>query len=106
MSAEMGAVYMKINNNGSEPDRLVGAECPVAAKVEVHETVMEGDVMKMQHLPEGLEIPAKSQVELKPGGFHLMLIDLADPLLPGVIKCALQFEKSGEIEIDVQIRES
>lgn len=104
--AGMGAVYMQITNKGSQPDRLLGAECPVAATVEVHETVMEGDVMKMNHLPDGLEIPAKGQVELKPGGYHLMLIDLTEPLQTGEITCLLQFETSGQIEVTVAIRES
>lgn len=61
--------------------RLMSASSPVAALGQVHEMRMEGDVMKMHPLKDGLEIPAGKPVELKPGSYHLMLIDLKSPLL-------------------------
>jgi copper(I)-binding protein len=60
--------------------RLKSASTPVAAVAEVHEMRLEGDIMKMQALKDGLELPAGKTVELKPGGYHLMLLDLKAPL--------------------------
>lgn len=63
----------------SEATRLVGAASPAAGVTEVHEMKMEGDVMKMRAIP-ALELPAGKTVELKPGGYHVMLLDLKAPL--------------------------
>jgi len=62
--------------------RLVSASSPVAGVVEVHEMVMDGNVMKMRALPS-LELPAGKTVELKPGGYHMMLLDLKQALNTG-----------------------
>jgi copper(I)-binding protein len=72
--------YMKLTARDGQ--RLVGASSPVAGVAEIHEMKMEGDVMKMR--PAGaLELPAGKTVELKPGGLHLMLMDLKQPLVAG-----------------------
>lgn len=63
--------------------RLLSASTPVAGVVEIHEMKMDGDVMRMRALPKGLELPAGKAVELKPGGHHLMLMDLKQQLKPG-----------------------
>lgn len=63
--------------------RLVSASTPVAGLVEIHEMSMAGDVMKMRALPAGLSLPAGKVVELKPGGYHVMLMDLKQPLKAG-----------------------
>ncbi len=60
--------------------KLVAVSSPVAAVGEVHEMKMQGDVMRMNELKGGLELPAGKAVELKPGGFHIMLMDLKQPL--------------------------
>ena len=70
------AVFMKLVNKGRQADRLVSAQTDVAKTVEIHETRMEDEVMKMVHLPDGLEIPAQGEVVLKPGSYHVMLIGL------------------------------
>ena len=62
--------------------RLVSAASPVAGVVEIHEMRMEGDVMRMRAVT-GLDLPAGSTVELKPGGYHVMLMDLKKPLQDG-----------------------
>ena len=62
--------------------RLVRAESPAAGVAEVHEMKMDGDVMKMRAMP-ALELPAGKTVELKPGGYHIMLLDLKAPLAKG-----------------------
>ena len=63
--------------------RLVSASSPAAGLVEIHEMSMDGHVMRMRALPNGLELPAGKAVALKPGGFHLMLMDLKQPLKAG-----------------------
>jgi copper(I)-binding protein len=73
--------------------RLVGASTPAAGVAEVHEMKMEGDTMRMRALDRGLELPARQTVELKPGGYHLMLMDLKQPLANGSsVPLSLQFE--------------
>jgi copper(I)-binding protein len=63
--------------------KLVSAASPVAGVVEVHEMVMDGNVMKMRAIAGGLDLPAGKTVELKPGGYHVMLMDLKQQLKPG-----------------------
>jgi copper(I)-binding protein len=62
--------------------KLVAASSPVAGVVEVHEMAMDGNVMKMRAVP-ALDLPAGKAVELKPGGYHVMLMDLKQQLKPG-----------------------
>jgi copper(I)-binding protein len=103
--AGAGAVYVVIENKGGQADRLIGASSPAAAKVEVHESFMEGEVMKMRPVP-AVDVPAGGTLELKPGSYHIMLIDPVKPLeLGSHISVTLKFEKSGEIPLDVEIRE-
>jgi periplasmic copper chaperone A len=63
--------------------KLVSASSPVAGIVEIHEMAMEGNVMKMRALPAGLDLPAGKAVDLKPGGYHVMLMDLKKELKAG-----------------------
>jgi hypothetical protein len=63
--------------------RLVSASSPAAGVVEIHEMAMDGSTMKMRALPNGLDLPAGKAVELKPGGYHVMLMDLKAPLKAG-----------------------
>jgi periplasmic copper chaperone A len=66
--------FMKIT--AKDGARLVAASSPVAGVTEVHEMKMEGDLMRMRELKDGLDLPAGKTIELKPGGFHVMLMDL------------------------------
>ncbi len=63
--------------------RLISVASPAAGVVEMHEMSMQGSTMKMRALPNGLDLPAGQAVALKPGGYHLMLMDLKAPLKPG-----------------------
>jgi copper(I)-binding protein len=100
-----GTVYFRLVNTGNEADQLLGGESPVAGSVEVHKTTMEEGVMRMEHIP-GLEMPPKGEVLLKPGGYHVMLIDVDQSLAPGdTLPITLRFEKTAEIKIDVEVRE-
>ena len=67
----------------TENSRLVEAQSPVAGVVEIHEMTMEKDVMKMRALPNGIDLPAGKGVELKPGGYHVMLMDLKRQMKEG-----------------------
>lgn len=104
--AGTGAVFMRLVNKGAEGDRLTGGTTDVAQAVEIHETVVENDVMKMQMLAGGLEVPAKGEVLLKPGGYHIMLIGMRRNLEVGdTFTLELQFEKSGPITVNPEVRE-
>lgn len=98
------AAYMEITNNGNEPDTLIAASTDVAETVEIHTVVMEGDVMKMQELEDGLKIPAGETVVLERGSYHVMLINLTTDLLEGdEYTLTLEFENAGEVEIPVVV---
>jgi copper(I)-binding protein len=101
-----GAVFMVLANDGQEADRLVGAKTDVAKVVEIHETKMEGDVMKMQMLPDGIEVPARGEILLKPGGYHVMLIGLQRDLEVGDrFAVELLFEKSDSLVVEPLVRQ-
>ena len=94
----VGGGFMTIVNAGSTPDRLVSATSPVAAEVQIHNTSMDGGVMRMRQLTDGLEIPANDKVELKPRSLHLMFMQLKAPLEAGAsFPVQLQFEKAGTV---------
>lgn len=78
----MRAGYMKINNTGDQKRQIVAMQSSAFDKVEMHESKMEDGMMKMIELGS-LQLPANSQIELKPGGKHLMLIDPVQPLQIG-----------------------
>jgi len=100
----LSAVYMVIENTGDQPERLLHAHCDVAGTVELHETKMEGGVMKMQPV-DGIDIPAKGTVELKPGGLHIMFIGLTRDLNPGdEIELELHFDKAGHVPVKAVVQ--
>jgi copper(I)-binding protein len=102
--AQVGGGYLKLTNQGEAPDRLVGAKSNVAGRVEIHEMSVTDGVMKMRELPDGLAIAPGATVELKPGGFHLMLMELKQPLAAGSpVKATLTFEKAGSIEVELKV---
>jgi len=102
--AKVGGAYLKISNNGAQPDRLVGGSLTGAREVEVHEMSTSNNVMKMRHLKDGLEIKPGQTVELKPGGYHLMLTGLSDGLKQGQkVKGSLTFEKAGTVEVEYAV---
>ena len=103
--AKVGVAYMEIRNRGSQPDRLLSATSGVAQRVEMHVTQREGEVMKMRQL-QAFEIPARERYALRPGGSHLMLVDLKQPLEKGErFAMRLRFERAGELEIELEVQE-
>ncbi len=102
--ARVAGGYMRITNTGKETDRLVGGSSPVAGRLEVHEMRMEGEVMRMRELPKGLSIEPGKTVELKPGSYHVMFIEMKAPLKQGdKVKGTLKFEKAGTIEVEYTV---
>jgi len=103
-NAPVGGGYVTITNTGSEADRLVAASAAVAGDVQIHEMKMEGDVMKMGELPDGIAIAPGETVTLAPGGLHLMLMQLKEPLVEGTtVPVTLTFEKAGSVDIELSV---
>jgi hypothetical protein len=103
--AKVGGGYLRITNTGTAPDRLTGGSFPLASRVEVHEMRLDGDVMRMKPVEGGLEIKPGATVELKPGGLHLMFVDLKEPLKEGqTVKGTLTFEKAGPVAVEYTVR--
>ncbi len=95
--------FLTIRNTGQTSDRLLSASCSAAMMTQVHETVMDGDVMTMREV-EAIEIPAGETVELKHGGYHIMLMDLKQDVKAGeMTSCTLKFENAGEVTVDLKV---
>lgn len=102
--APVAGGFFTVTNNGTIDDRLIGAASAVAGRVEIHEMAIVDDVMRMRELPDGLAIPAGETVELKPGGYHIMFMDLKEPLIEGArVEVTLSFMTAGEITIPLDI---
>ncbi len=103
-AAQVAGGYMTIRNTGDEADRLVSATAEIAGRTAIHEMVVADGVMTMRPLEEGIEIPAGGSVELKPGSFHIMLMDLAHPLVEGkTFEGTLTFENAGDVDVTYAI---
>ena len=101
--AKIAAGYMVIRNKSSAPDRLIGASSPLAGKMETHVTVKDGEIMRMRQV-KGYDVPAKGSFEAKPGGAHLMFVDIKRPFKEGErIPATLRFEKAGEVKVEFQV---
>ena len=98
------AVYLALRNSGGAPDTLLGGETPVAGAVEIHESFLEEDVMRMREVGP-LEVPAGDDVHLKPGGLHIMLVDLRKSLVAGdTLSLTLRFSVSGPVTLRVPVQ--
>ena len=98
-TAKAGAVYMTLTNQGAVPDRLLKITTPAAASASLHESAEKDGVATMRPV-EALEIPAGGSVELKPGGYHVMLMGLKAPLKKGdMIMLQLNFEHAGSVDV-------
>ena len=102
--AKVGGGYLTIENDGKEADRLVAATAEVAERVEIHEMSVKDGVMNMRMLADGLEIPAGGEVKLAPGGYHLMMMGLKQPLKQGEsFKGTLTFAKAGTVNVEFKV---
>ncbi|HEY6981724.1 copper chaperone PCu(A)C [Reyranella sp.] len=103
-TAPAGGGYLTVTNRGTTPDRLVSASSPVADKVQIHEMKMDGNIMRMREVGHGLEIAPGATVKLAPGGFHLMMMGLKEPLKQGArVPLTLVFEKAGRIDVELDV---
>jgi len=94
---------MTIRNKAQTPDRLVGASSAAAARIELHVHIKDGEVMKMRQV-SAYDVPAKGTFELKPGGAHLMFLQITRPFKEGdKIPGKLKFEKAGEVSAEFQV---
>ena len=94
--------FLKIDNKGNA-DQLIGASSPAAGEVQLHEMAMDGNVMKMRQVKD-IAVPAGTTVELKPGGYHLMFMNLKGPFVAGqTVPVKLKFAKAGEMELKLPV---
>jgi copper(I)-binding protein len=99
-----GAVYLTLVNKSAAPDALLSAASDAAATVEIHESYMESAMAKMRRVA-WIDVPAGQSVELKPGGYHIMLIDLTRDLTPGQsVQLTLTFRNAGKLPVTASIR--
>ena len=99
-TSKASAAYMVLENKGDQPDKLISATNNVSKVTELHETV-DGKMRRIN----AIEVPAGKSVELKPGGLHIMLINLEKPIKEGDnVELTLKFEKSGEIKITAPVK--
>lgn len=98
--------FMRIENKGNTPDQLLSASSPAAGDVQLHEMGMDGNIMRMRQVKD-IAVPANGSVELKPGGYHLMFINLKGPFVVGqTVSVKLKFAKAGEVEIKIPVNAS
>ncbi|RON15171.1 copper chaperone PCu(A)C [Pseudomonas frederiksbergensis] len=100
------AAYFVIHNSGKTADRLLSVDSPIAGVAQLHEHVMQNDLMKMQQVPS-VEIPAGGEVTFAPMAYHVMLLELKDRSLLSDGKrfpLTMHFEKSGDVTVDVTVQ--
>jgi copper(I)-binding protein len=103
--AKTGGVFVTVENTGSRPDRLTGVSSPVAGVAGIHEMRIDAGVMRMRDVA-GLEVKAGETLELKPGGYHVMLSELRQPLKSGDrFPMTLTFENAGAVEVSVWVED-
>jgi len=105
-AARVGSGFMEIRNEGENADKLLAVHSTVTERIEIHNMVMDGGVMKMREVEGGLVIPAKDHAVLQPGGYHLMFFSPGTAFVKGErFQAELIFEKAGRIEVTFVIDE-
>ena len=103
-AAKVAGGFLTLTNTGAASDRLLGGSATVSGRLEVHEMSLDGGIMRMRELSQGLEIKPGETVALKPGSFHLMFLDLKAPVTATTtVKGTLVFEKAGTVEIEYKV---
>lgn len=98
------AAYATVENPGTADLQIVGASAEVAGRVEMHEMMRSGDMMKMSPV-KAITVPAKGKVELKPGGLHIMLFDLKRPLKEGeTVELTLTTDKGATVKAQAPVK--
>ena len=103
-NAPVGGGFLTITNHGATDDRLVSAASPLAGEVQLHDMSMDGSVMKMTELPDGVPLPAGKTVSFSPDGLHIMFMHLASRFIQGkTVPVTLTFARAGRIDIELPI---
>lgn len=103
-AARVGACYLTLT--AAQDDRLTAVSSPASATVEIHDMSMDGGVMRMSEMEDGLPLPAGQPQALAPGGKHLMMMGLVEPLAEGAtVSLTLRFDTAHEQTIDAQVRQ-
>jgi periplasmic copper chaperone A len=99
-----GAAFVTLSNQSGEADRIVGAETPIAAKAELHTHMMDNGVAKMRPVA-AVDLAAGETATMEPGGLHVMLLGLTEPLTEGMsFPVTLILERSGPIQVEVMVK--
>lgn len=102
--ATVAAGYVTVRNTGAQPDRLLSAASPRAARVELHEMSMSNGVMRMRPV-DGIAIPAGGEATLQPGGLHIMFLEIDAQFVEGQrVPVTLRFERTGDVAVDFVAR--
>jgi copper(I)-binding protein len=102
--ARVGAGYLRIDNRGTADDRLLSVTMERSGRAEIHEMSVTDGVMRMRELPTGIAIPTGGVVELKPGGLHLMFMELTASLKQGErLDGTLTFERAGKVDVSFAV---
>jgi len=102
-----GAAYLAMSNGSGKDDALIGVSSPAAATAELHETTTAADGTTAMSPVAEIPVPAGGSVTLEPGGYHIMLIGLVEPLVAGQkIDITLTFRQAGEVKVTAEVRES
>jgi len=102
--ARNGAAYVTLENSGGMSDKLMSVSTPVAGKPELHTHIKDGDIMRMRQV-QHIEVGPNAMVKLQPGGLHIMLMELREPLKEGAtFPMTLIFEKAGEVTVEVAVQ--
>ncbi|MCG9702145.1 copper chaperone PCu(A)C [Vibrio natriegens] len=95
--------FLQLNNHGEKEDALIAAESPIAARIELHNHIMEDGVMKMVKVSE-ISVPAKGTVALEPGSFHLMIFNPNQTLKEGDrFPMTLTFKNAGKVDVEIAV---
>lgn len=102
--ASVAGGYVTLRNDSDQADRLVSVSSPRAARVETHEMIADGAIMRMRAVAS-IEVPAHGEAVLAPGGLHLMFFDIDAPFVEGeTVPVTLQFENHGVVESSFAVR--
>lgn len=101
----VGGGFLTIANGGTRDDRLLSGTSPVAAEIQFHTMTMGGGVMRMRQVTDGIAVPAKGAVELKPGGYHIMFMGLRRQLRQGDrFPVTLRFQRAGNVTVQFAVQ--
>ncbi|MBL8839133.1 MAG: copper chaperone PCu(A)C [Alphaproteobacteria bacterium] len=102
-NSTVSAAYMILRNPAGQPDRLLEASTPAAGRVELHTMTMDNNVMRMRRV-DAIDVAAGGATQLRPGGLHVMLMDLRQPLRAGEqLQLTLRFERAGTVQVAVPV---